>query len=61
MSCDICANAKHNVNSFKIIKKYISNFETEIHEALLIKKHNTGLNRRLFANGLSFLLNTCIF
>ena len=57
MSCDICSNSKFNVNSFKIIKKCNSNFETKIHEALLIKKHNPKLNRQLFANGSSFLLN----
>ena len=56
-SCDICSNTKFNVNSFKIIKKCNSNFETKIHEALLIKKHNPKLNRQLFANGSSFLLN----
>ena len=32
-------------------------FETKIHEALLIKKHNPGLNQQLFANRSSFLLN----
>ena len=57
MSCDSCSNIKFNVNSFKIIKKCNSNFETKIHEALLIKKHNPKLNRQLFANGSSFLLN----
>ena len=57
MSCDICANSKFNVNSYKIIKKCNSNFETKIHGALLIKKHNPGLNRQLFANGSWFLLN----
>ena len=34
MSCDICANFKLNLNSFKIIKKCNSSFETKIHEAL---------------------------
>ena len=57
MSCNICANSKFNVNSFKIIKKCNSNFETKIYEALLIEKHNPGLNRQLFAYGSSFLLN----
>ena len=57
MSCDICSNTKFNVNSFKIIKKCNFNFETKIHEALLIKKHNPKLKRQLFANGSSFLLN----
>ena len=40
VSCDICANTKINVNSFTIIKKCNSNFETKTHEALLIKKRN---------------------
>ena len=53
----ICATTKYNVNSFKIIKNYNCNFETKNHEALLIKKHNSGLNPQLFANGSSFLLN----
>ena len=44
MSCDICANTRFNVNSFKIIKKCNSNLKTKIHEALVIKKHNPGLN-----------------
>ena len=58
MSSDICANPKFNVNSFMITKKCNSNFETKIHEALLIKKHNSRLDRQLFANGSSFLFNT---
>ena len=57
MSCHSCSNIKFSVNSFKIIKKCSYNFETKIHEALLIKKHNPKLNRKLFANGSSFLLN----
>ena len=48
MSCYICADSKSNVNSFKIIKKCNSNFETIIHEALLIKKYNPRLNRLIF-------------
>ena len=57
MSCDIYPNTKVNINSFKIIKECNSNFETKIHETLLSKKHIPGLNRQLFANGTSFLLN----
>ena len=56
MFCDACANTKYNVNFFKIIKNCNSIFETKIHEVLLIKKHNLGLNRQLFANESSFLL-----
>ena len=57
ISCDIFSSTRFNVNSFKIIKKCNFNFETKIHKALLIKKHNPKLNRQLFANGSSFLLN----
>ena len=56
-SCDTYSNIKFNVNSFKRIKKCNCNFETKIYEALLMKKHNPKLNRKLFANGASFLLN----
>ena len=37
-----------------IIKKCNSNFESKIHEALLIKKRKPGRDRQLFANGSSF-------
>ena len=57
MSCDNCGNYGHNFNSFKIIRKCASEFQTKIHEALLIRKRNPGLNRQLYANGSSFLLN----
>ena len=57
ISCDICANNKTNANSFKIIKKCNSNFETKTHEAFIIQKHNLRLNRQLFANESLFLLN----
>ena len=56
MSCDICVNTKFNANSFKIIKKCNCNFKTKIDEALLIKKYNPELNRQLFANESSFLV-----
>ena len=56
MSCDTCANSKFNANSFKIIKKYNSNFETKS-RSFINQKQNPGLNRQLFANGSSFLLH----
>ena len=55
--CNVCSSVKLNLNSFKIIKKCKSEFHTKIHEALFIKKRNPGLNRQLYANGSSFLLN----
>ena len=57
MCCNVCSSVKLNLNSFKIIKKCKSEFHTKIHEALFIKKRNPGLNRQLYANGSSFLLN----
>ena len=55
--CNVCSSVKLNLNFFKIIKKCKSEFHTKIHEALFIKKHNPGLNRQLYANVSSFLLN----
>ena len=54
MSCNICADSKFNINLFKIIKNCNSKFEAKIYKALLIKNHNPGLNRQLFANGSCF-------
>ena len=50
-------SVKLNLNSFKIIEKYNLEFHTKIHKALFIKKRNPGLNRQLYANDSSFLLN----
>ena len=57
MYCYVCSSVKLNLNSFKMIKKFKSEFHTKIHEALFIKKHSPGLNRQPYANGSSFLLN----
>ena len=56
MSCDKCLNTKYDLNSFSIIRQCQSEFYAKIHEALLIKRHRTELNRQLYANGASFLL-----
>ena len=56
MSCNIFSNKKTGLDSFKIIRKCRSEYDTKIHEALLIKKHSPALNRQLYANGSSFLL-----
>ena len=57
MCCNVCSSVKLNLNSFKVIKMCKSEFYTKIHEALFIKKRNSGLNQQLYANGSSFLLN----
>ena len=55
--CEHCSEANHNVSSFKILKKCSTEYETKIQEALLIKKLNPSMNKQLFSNGSSFLLN----
>ena len=57
---EICQNCKlnnTNLNVFKVLRTCNSEYATKIQEALLIKKHNLQLNRQLYANGSSFLLN----
>ena len=41
---------------FSVIKKCSSDYDCKIHEALLIKKHQPKLNKQLYENGSSFLL-----
>ena len=55
-ACNFCSKTKIGIDSFKIIRKCRSDYDTKIHEALLIKKHSPGLNRELYASGASFLL-----
>ena len=49
---------KHSVESFKILKKCVTEYDTKIQEALLIKKLNPKLNKQLYAKAASFLLST---
>ena len=56
-SCHTCNQNKITIENFSIIKKCRTDFDTKIHEALLIKKHNPNLNRQLHLNrGASFTL-----
>ena len=48
---------RHDLNSFEVLKQCKSDFQAEIHEALLIKEHRSSLNKQLYAHGSSFLLN----
>ena len=52
-----CFNNRFNENNFVIIRKCRSEFCSEIHEALLIKKLSPKLNRQMYAKGASYLLN----
>ena len=57
LSCEKCSNNRFDENNFVIIRKSKSEFCSKIHEALLIKKLSPKLNRQMFANGTSYLLN----
>ena len=57
LSCTICSNVQHDLNAFKVLKQSKLDFQVEIHEALLIKKHRPSLSKQLYAHGRSFLLN----
>ena len=56
-SCSHCSKTDLSVSNFKVIKKCNTGFEAKIQEALLIKKFNPTLNRRLYSSGSSFLSN----
>ena len=43
------------IHRFSVIKKCSSDYDSKIHEALIIKKHQPKLNKQLYENGSSFL------
>ena len=55
--CDKRSSIKHSVESFKILKKCVTEYDAKIQEALLIKKLNPKLNKQLYAKGASFLVS----
>ena len=55
--CSSCKTQPNNMKQFEIIRKCQTTYEAKIHEALVIKRSNPGLNKQLYANGASFLLN----
>ena len=57
LSCGKCSNNRFNENNFAIICKCKSEFCYKIHEVVFIKKLSPKLNRQMFANGASYLLN----
>ena len=57
-NCSSCSQEqKLDLNSFAVIRKCNTAYEAKIQEALLIEKQNLKLNKQLYANGASFLLN----
>ena len=55
--CSLCKTQSNNMKQFKIIRKCQTSYKAKIHEALVIKRSNSVLNKQLYANGASFLLN----
>ena len=56
--CNLC-NKKDTdslIHPFIVIRKCSSDYNCKIHEALIIKKHQPKLNKQLYENGSSFLL-----
>ena len=45
------------MESFKVLKKCVTKYDTKIQEALLIKKLNPKLNKQIYAKGASFSLS----
>ena len=55
--CRQCCNGVCNITCFKMLRKCNTDYDTKIHEALLIKKLRPQLNKQLNGKGASFLLN----
>ena len=55
--CSSCKTQANNMRQFEIIRKCQSSYEAKIHEALVIKRSSPVLNKQLYANGASFLVN----
>ena len=54
--CHIGKQNKLSLSDFEIVKQCKNDFETKIHEALLIRKFRPKMNAQLFNSGASFLL-----
>ena len=52
----ICSGSQHNLASSNILRNCKNVYDAKVCEALRIKKLKPKLNRRLYANGCSFLL-----
>ena len=56
LDCNNCVKSDDILKPFSILCRCGSDYDTKIHEALLIKKYKPKLNRQLYGNGSSFLL-----
>ena len=57
LSCTVCFNVGHDLNSCEVLKQCKSDFQAKIYKALLIKKHRPSLNKQLYTHGSPLLLN----
>ena len=53
---DKCTFMRHAVESFKVLKMCVTEHDSKIQEAWLIKKLNPKLDKQLYAKGASFFL-----
>ena len=56
VDCQTCKQNKLVLDDFEVLKQCKNDFETKIHEALLIRKFRPKLNVQLYNSGASFLL-----
>ena len=56
LDCNNCVKSDDILKPFSILHSCSSDYDTKIHEALLIKKYKPKPNRQLYENGSSFLL-----
>ena len=56
LDCNNCVKYDDILKPYSILRKCTSDYDTKIHEALLIKKYKPKLKRQLYGNGSSFLL-----
>ena len=58
IECNLCNKKDMDslINRFSVIKKSSSDYDCKIHEALIIKKYQPKLNKQMYENGSSFLL-----
>ena len=55
--CDVCKKHSLTLKDFEVIKGCSINGETNIHEALLIRKESPQMNKQLHLSGASFILS----
>ena len=56
-NCNSCSSFKQSIHSFSILRQCNNDYDAKIHEALLIKRLKPELNKQMYSNGTSFLLN----